>query len=184
MVSSTERSARLSRARASSAAARAGSICASVVQPLARRSLARCSEAAACASTPVAARNSASACSACSFRSTSSRVASGWPTSTVWPTSTRRFATLPGTRKPMSVSIRGLMVPTKLRSGDSGFVMHRRDQNRASRGGLFSGLFVAAGQRESPATASDSAGLRACNNSTKWNGRTSGSPSADDDEEY
>jgi hypothetical protein len=36
-----------------------------------------------------------------------------------WPTSTRRFATLPGTRKPMSALIRGLIVPTKLRSGVS-----------------------------------------------------------------
>ena len=35
------------------------------------------------------------------------------------PTSTRRFATLPGTRKPMSALIRGLIVPTKLRSGVS-----------------------------------------------------------------
>ena len=42
MVSSTERSARLRRARASSAAALAESSCASVAQPLARRSLARC----------------------------------------------------------------------------------------------------------------------------------------------
>ena len=48
----------------------------------------------------------------------------------------------------MSVSIRGLMVPTKLRSGDSGLYCTVATSTGRPGSGVFGDLFVAAGQRD------------------------------------
>jgi hypothetical protein len=109
--------------------------------------LVRDSAALACASTPVAARDSASACSACSLRSTSSSVASGVPAVTNAPTSTRRFNTFPPTRNPSAFDPRADGADEGAVAG-LGFVVDGSDQNGPDGGSVLGGDLVTPGKRQ------------------------------------